>query len=154
MIDEPKIVRTNPGRAAVIRITTPREKIREVMEPGRRELMAAVAAQGIAVKGPWFTHHLRADPAVFDFELGVPVAAPVTAAGRVQPSELPALTAARTIMHGNYEDLASAWQELDDWVTANGHKPVGDFWEVYLVGPEASPKPEDWRTELSRPILP
>jgi hypothetical protein len=32
--------------------------------------MAAVAAQGIAPAGPWFTHHLRMDPATFDFEIG------------------------------------------------------------------------------------
>ena len=43
------------------------------MSPGYRELMAALAAQGIAPAGPWFTHHLRMDPDTFDFEIGVPV---------------------------------------------------------------------------------
>ena len=37
------------------------------------ELMAAVAAQGVEVAGPLFTHHLRMDPQIFDFELGLPV---------------------------------------------------------------------------------
>ena len=152
MIEAPKIIKTNAGLAAVIRLTIPREKIREVMGPGLSELMAAVSAQGIATTGPWFTHHFRTDPKVFDFEIGVPVASRVSAAGRVQPSELPAHTVARTIFHGDYEGLAAGWRELDDWMAANGHATGPDFWEVYLVGPESAPKPEDWQTELSRPI--
>ena len=49
------------------------------MGPGYQELMDTLTAQGIQPTGPWFTHHLRMDPEVFDFELGVPIAAPVTA---------------------------------------------------------------------------
>jgi hypothetical protein len=45
------------------------------MGPGLRELMAAVAAQGIAPTGPWFSNHLRMDPDIFDFEISVPVVA-------------------------------------------------------------------------------
>jgi effector-binding domain-containing protein len=153
MIETPKIVETKTQQTAVIRLTIPREQIREGMGAGLSELMAAVSAQGIATTGPWFTHHLRMDPAVFDFEIGVPVGAPVSAAGRVQPSELPAMTVARAIMHGDYEGLPAAWQELDDWVAASGRKPADDLWEVYAVGPESAPKAEDWRTELNRPIL-
>ena len=42
----------------------------------------AAAGQGITPTGPWLTHHLRMDPATFDFEICVPVPSPVTAAGR------------------------------------------------------------------------
>jgi hypothetical protein len=27
-----------------------------------------------------------------------------------------------------------------------------DIWETYLVGPDSSSHPEDWRTELVRPL--
>ena len=83
------------------------------MGPGIGELMAAVAAQGIALAGPWFTHHLRMDPHTFDFEIGVPVTAPVAAVGRVKPGRSPATKVARTIFHGDYEGLAAAWGEFD-----------------------------------------
>ena len=56
------------------------------MGPGIRELTAAVAAKGIAADGPWFTHHLRMDPEVFDFEICVPITADVAAVGRVGPT--------------------------------------------------------------------
>jgi effector-binding domain-containing protein len=153
MIEIPRIIDTEGGLIAVIPITVPRSRIRDVMQPGLRELMAAIAEQGIAPTGPWFTHHLRIDPEVFDFELGVPVTAPVTAVGRVKPSRRPAMRVARTIYHGPYEGLGDAWGEFDDWIAAQGHIPVDDLWECYLVGPESSPDPAGWRTELTRALL-
>jgi effector-binding domain-containing protein len=123
MIEKPQIAQTAARAIAVIRLTVPREEIREVMGPTHRELMAAVVAQGIAPAGPWFTHHLRMDPAVFAFEIGVPVAAPVAAAGRVKPSRWPAETVARTVYHGDYEGLGPAWGEFQAWIAAEGHSP-------------------------------
>ena len=114
MIDTPQIVETHAQPAAIIRLTIPRSKIREVMGPGLAELKAAIAAQGIAITGPWFTHHLKMEPDVFDFEIGVPVATQVTATGRVQPGELPAARVAQTVYHGGYEGLSDGWSELMD----------------------------------------
>ena len=153
MIDTPHIAQSPARLTAVIHITTPREKIREVMGPGIQELMATIAAQGIAPAGPLFSRHLRIDPAIFDFEISVPVSATVTPAGRVRPSQLPAVTVARTIYHGPYEGLGEAWGEFCAWLTANGLRPAADLWECYLAGPESSPDPSQWRTELNRPLL-
>jgi effector-binding domain-containing protein len=150
MIDQPDIVRTESRRAAVIHLTIPREEIRQVMGPAIGELMGAIAAQGITPTGPNFTHHLRMEPDIFDFEVGVPVSAGVADVGRVRPGDLPAATVARTTYHGPYEDLHSAWNEFDGWVRANGHVPAGDLWESYVAGPESSDNPEDWHTELYR----
>jgi hypothetical protein len=30
--------------------------------------------------------------------------------------------------------------------------PAGDLYECYVVGPESTPDPANWRTELSRPV--
>ena len=152
MLDTPQIAQTANQLTGVIRLTIPREEIRNVMGPGIAELMAAVAAQGIAPAGPWFTHHLRMDPATFDFEIGVPVAAQVAASGRVKAGHLPATTVARTVYHGPYEGLGGAWGELDAWIAANGHTPGPDLWECYVVGPETNPNPANWRTQLNRPL--
>jgi hypothetical protein len=40
---------------------------------------------------------LRMDPAVFDFEICVPISTPVVATGRVKPSEWPAMSVVRTV---------------------------------------------------------
>jgi effector-binding domain-containing protein len=153
MIDTPQITDTADQLTAFIRVTVPREQIREVMGPGLSELMATVAAQGIAPTGPWFTHHLRMDPAVFDFEICVPVATPVAAAGRVNPGRLPATRVARTVYHGDYAGLGAAWGEFEAWIKTNGHQSAPDLWERYVAGPEANPDPATWRTELNRPLV-
>ena len=152
MLDSPQITQTAAQLTANIHLTVPRAQIQTVMGPGLRELMAAIAAQGVKPTGPWFTHHLRMDPATFDFEIGVPVTAPVAASGRVQAGHLPATTVARTVYHGPYEGLGSAWGEFDAWIEAKGHTAGPDLWECYVVGPEANPDPANWRTQLNRPL--
>jgi hypothetical protein len=68
MLDRPGITQTVARTTAVIRLTIPRAEIRSVMGPGIAELMAAVAAQGVAPAGPIFSHHFRMDPDTFDCE--------------------------------------------------------------------------------------
>ncbi len=153
MLDKPVVAQTEAQHAAVIRFTVPREEIREVMAPGMAEVRAAVAAQGMTPTGPMFAHHLRVHPHVFDFELGLPVATPIAPAGRVQPGRLPAATVARTVYHGAYEGLELAWEELDMWIEVEGHTPAPDLWESYVAGPDSSPDPLAWRTELNHRLL-
>ncbi len=153
MIDTPKVTRTAAQPTAMIHLTIPREDVRKVMGPGIDEVRAATAAQGVAVTGPWLTHHLRMDPKVFDFEICVPVASPVSPAGRVKPGKLPASRVARTVYHGGYEGLGEAWGELGKWITAQGLKHAEDLWEVYVTDPAANPDPSTWRTELNWPLV-
>ena len=152
MLDTPQITQTAAQLTAIIHLTVPRGEIRNVMGPGIGEVMAAVAAQGIAPAGPWFTHHLRMDPDTFDFEVGVPVTAPVVAVGRVKAGHWPAMKVARTVYHGAYEGLGAAWGEFMAWIAAEEHTPGPDLWECYVAGPESSPDPSTWRTELNRPL--
>lgn len=152
MIDTPQIVQTAAQPTAVIRLTIPRAEIRNVMGSGIGELMATLGTQGVVPAGRWFTHHLKMDPDVFDFEIGVPVTAPVAAAGRVAPGQLPAATVARTIYHGPYEGLAAAWPQLDAWIAARGRTPGPSLWETYVTDPASNPDPATWRTELTRPL--
>lgn len=153
MLAKPQIVETGPQLTAIIRHTIPRDEIRKVMGPSIAEVVATVTAQGIPPAGPVFSHHLRMDPAMFDFEVGLPVTAPVVPIGRVKAGHLPATTVARAVYHGPYEGLAAAWAELDAWIAAEGHTPAPDLWESYVAGPESSPDPATWRTELNRPLL-
>jgi effector-binding domain-containing protein len=153
MIDQPEITRSAAQLTAVIRFTIPREQIRQVMGPGIAEVKAAIAAQGIPATGPVFSHHFKMDPDVFDFEVGVPVSQPVSPAGRVQPGHLPASLVARTVYRGAYEGLGSGWGELHSWIAANRRLPAPDLWECYVAGPESSPDPATWSTELNQPLV-
>ena len=153
MIGTPQVVQMASQHTASIRLTIPRAEIQQVMGPAIGEVMATVAAQGMTPAGPVFSHHLKMDPDTFDFEVGVPVAKPITAAGRVRPSQLPATTVARTDYRGPYEGLAAAWAEFCAWLSAEGHTAAPGLWEFYAAGPESSPDPAQWRTELNQPLV-
>ncbi|MGZ8379245.1 MAG: GyrI-like domain-containing protein [Gemmatirosa sp.] len=152
MLDAPQITQAEAHPAAVIRFTIPRAEIQQAMGDGIAELMATLAAQGIAPAGPLYSHHLRMDPALFDFEIGIPVATPIAATGRVTMGALPAARVARTIYRGAYEGLGPAWGEFGAWIAANGHTPAPGLWECYVRGPESSTDPMQWQTELNRPL--
>lgn len=152
MLDTPQITQTADQQTAVIHVTVPRDDIQKVMGPGIQELMSTVAAQGIGPAGPWFTHHLRKPSDTFDFEISVPVTAPVTPTGRVKPGQWPAMTVARAVYRGPYEGLGPAWGEFEAWIRANGHKAAAELWEVYVAGPESGSDPANWRTELNQPL--
>ena len=151
-MNRPEIVQTTAQPSAIIHIVVPRDEIQNVMGPTIGEVYQGIAAQGTAPAGPWFTHHLRRPTETFDFEVSVP-AKPIAPAGRVQPGEWPAMRVVRTVYHGGYEGLGEAWGDFLEWIEAQGLKTTGDLWECYLAGPESSPDPATWRTQLNRLLI-
>lgn len=152
MIDTPRVTRTPAQQKAFIHLVIPRDEIRHVMGPAIGEIFAVLSAQGVTPSGALFCHHLRMQPDIFDFRICVPVAACITASGRVQPGQLPAANVVQTVFHGGYEGLGAAWGEFKQWIAAQGHETRPDLWECYLVGPESSPVPGQWQTQLNQPL--
>ena len=153
MIDAPTITQTAEQPTAVVHLTIPKDAIRREMGPAREEVMRALAAQGATPAGPWFSRHFRMDPAVWDFEVGVPVTTAIAPTGRVTNSTLPAARVARTNYRGGFEGLGAGWGEFDAWIRAEGLRHDGSLWESYAAGPESGADPAGWRTELNRPLL-
>jgi len=149
MIKVPAIATTVDQNYAALHLTVAREQIQQAMGPAIREVYSAVAAQGLKPAGPWFTHHFHRPNTTFDFEVCVPVGMRIEDAGSVAGKIWPAMTLARTEYQGGYEGLGAAWGEFAAWIEQQGLTPAPDLWEVYLVGPESSADPADWRTELN-----
>jgi len=116
MIDTPQVVQTDEQVTAVIHITVPRAEISQVMGPAIGEILSTLAAQGTAPAGPCYSFHWKKPSDTFDFEVGFPVSRPITPAGRVKMSRLPAARVVRTMYRGGYEGLgrpgASSWPGL------------------------------------------
>lgn len=153
MIDTPTITQAPEVLTAEIELVIPRDRIMQEMGPAIREIYSAVMSQGCKPTGQWFTHHKQRPTDVFDFKACVPVSTPVAPTGRVTPGRREAARVARTIYTGSYEGLGAAWGEFCAWVAANGHTPRADLWESYLVGPETTPNPAEWKTELNQPLV-
>jgi uncharacterized protein YndB with AHSA1/START domain/effector-binding domain-containing protein len=151
-ISEPEVVQVSPQPAAVIYMKIPREDMPHEMPGAIKELLSTIAAQGRMPAGPLFCHHLTLSSMVFDFEAGFPIDGAIEAQGRVKPGELPAAKIARTIYQGPYEGLFRAWGEFGEWQKREGVTGRGDIWERYVAGPESSPDPANWRTELCLPL--
>lgn len=152
MLEAPALVSTPARRFAGLCLDIPKPEIQARMGPGLASVRAVLAAQGVAPAGPWFTHHFRIVPERWHFEIGVPVESAIAAAGGVEPREWPAQRAVRAVLRGDYAGLARAWEALAAWMAGQGLEASAELFEVYAVGPESSPDPSAWRTELMRPL--
>jgi len=152
MLDNPEFIETDEQPTAVIHLTVPCAEISQVMGPAIAEILAAMAAQGIAPVGPCFSYHWKRPTDTFDFEVGFPIDRPIAAAGRVKMSRLPAAKVVRTLYRGGYEGLGAAWGEFLKWIEDAGLDAQASLWECYQSGPESSPDPATWCTELNRPL--
>lgn len=153
MLGKLEVVATNTIPAAVIHIAIPKAEIRNVMGPAMQELMALVAAKGITPAGRIFSHHFIHEADRFEFEVGIPVSGAVKEAGRVRSGALPARKVVRTIYTGGYEGLGAAWGAFSAAVDKAGHSTTGEFWEVYLTGPETGPDGSRYTTELAKVVV-
>lgn len=152
MLETPQFVQTDEQLTAVIHLAVSRAEIEHVMDAAIDELISTLAAQGVTPAGPCFSFHWQKPSDIFDFEVGFPVEKPITPAGRVKMSKLPAAKIARATYRGGYEGLASAWSEFYEWLESEGLSAQDGLWECYIVGPASTLAPDQWRTELNRPL--
>ena len=108
MLDTPQFIQTDEQLTAVIHLIIPRAEISNVMGPAITEIMSTIAAQGATITGPCFSYHQKRPTDIFDFEVGFPISRPITPAGRVKMSKLPAAKNVRTTYRGGYEGLGAA----------------------------------------------
>ena len=153
MIETPQIVQTETLTMAKLYAKVPTSQIQSEMGKLVQEVIAEVQKQGIAITGPWFTHHFRRPDEFFDFEVCMPIGTPIQAAGRVAPGEWPAMKVVRTIYRGDYSGLPAAWGEFMEWTDAEALKLSPEIWERYLVNPSTESDPTKWTTEMNRPLL-
>ncbi|MEZ4739753.1 MAG: GyrI-like domain-containing protein [Flavobacteriales bacterium] len=145
----PEIVTSEEQTTAVIHLVVPGKDMPKYMDPAIQEVLKVMADQGQAPAGPMFSYHHRRPSDTFDFELGFPVAKPITPTGRVVSGTLPAEKVVRSVYQGPYEALGSAWGELQAWVRERKLPETGRFWERYLTNPNEVKDPKAYRTELN-----
>lgn len=153
-----------PAIARHTRVDTAVVPIRQVavddltaaFDAGFGELIEVLTDQGTEIAGPAFAHYVSPPADRFDLDIGMPVASPVQASGRVRAAELPDQRVARLVHHGGYDGLSAAWARLTEWVAEQGLPvdPAAGWWEVYVTEPSPEADPADMRTELNLPLLP
>lgn len=118
------------------------------------ELYGRLALLGAQPTGHPFVIYHALGPAEIDAEVCLPIESSASAAGRITSRELPAMTVARTLHVGRYEDLDAAYRALTEWIERNGFEAAGPVHERYLNGPGDGVEPTEYRTEVEIPIVP
>ena len=118
------------------------------------EILGRIRLLGVSPTGAPFVIYHEFTTELVDAEVSVPIAEPIIAAGRMQSRVLPAMTVARTLHVGPYEQLSDAYPAVSGWVTEHGYEVAGPHIERYLDGPGDPIEPSQYRTELEMPIVP
>ncbi len=134
---EYKVVTTEPVHAVVLPMKGSYAQHQEAFE----RLGAYLAGRGISPTGAPFGRYFS-DPAVGEANLVWEVGFDVPAGVKVEPpfevKEIPASLSVIHVHRGSYDDLASAWPKLVQWVSANGYQVAGPATQVYkdFMAPE------------------
>jgi DNA-binding transcriptional MerR regulator len=89
-----------------------------------------------------------------DVEVRLDVAAPFADAGDVRSLDVPATEIASGMLHGPFEGIGVVMEDLGTWIAEHGQMIAGPMFNIYLVGPQATPDASRWLTEVCVPIAP
>lgn len=152
LISNPVVLSTDATDIAYIPLRIPRAEMATHLPPALEELFAALYAQHLTPTGAWFAHHTELPATHFHFRACVPVASPITAAGRVQAGFLSPGTVAHTTYRGPYTHLPQAWGEFRAWTVAQQLPTDSQVIERYTVSPSQTLNPDELVTELLWPL--
>jgi AraC family transcriptional regulator len=137
-----------------IRGVTTRAMLDRTIAEYLTEIWHDLDGRDLQPSGPPFTRIHQADRRQVEVEAGFPVPAGTAGRGRIEAGELPGGEVVSTMHTGPYEDLPAAGDALDRWVQEHGRTPAGPNWEVYWTDPGEVLDPEEWRTEVVKPLRP
>jgi effector-binding domain-containing protein len=160
MSHEPQIQERTAQHYAAIPMTVPMDGLSSAVDSAFPELFGWLASQGIPPAGPPLIRYLVIDMAgELRIELAVPVAAPVTGSGRIQPGTLPEGRYAVLRHTGPYDGLIASNAALQRWAQEHGIEfdtwdtAQGSAWrsraEHYLTDPSQEPDPGKWETDVA-----
>ena len=149
------MVRETTGQPMIsVRGHTPLAGISAFMGQAYGEEFGLLGRVGVRPAGPPFAiyHDPEFREEDIDIEVGVPVAEPVAAVGRVQAGTLDGGPVAYTLHAGPYDEIGGAYRAVAAWLQERGHEMAGPPRECYLVGVGQAKDPAEYRTEVIWPI--
>ncbi len=154
---EVKVQEVAPQPIAAVRHQMPPADISSVMGEAFGRVFGYMARAGATPAGPPLAVYHHFDEESVDFEIGVPVMAPIQeepgsgdpSAHPVHNFELPGGMVATTLHIGPYDGLETVWAAITGWAQDHGHETTDlACWESYLTDPESEPDPARWQTQL------
>ena len=134
-----------------IRTRTAVQNLPQVLGDAYAKIMQYMGELGETPGGAPFVAYYNMDMQDLDMEIGFPVLSVLTGKGDVQAGQIPAGKAATCLHTGPYPEIASAYNDLSSWITAQGLHPTGVAYEFYLNDPEHTP-PAELQTLILFPL--
>lgn len=106
------------------------------------EIMSYLGEMGAYPAGMPFVGYYNMDMQDLDIEVGFPVAQPLAGRDEIKPGEIPAGKRLSCLYQGPYNEMESTYNEIMEWVAANGHTWTGASYEFYLNSPMEVPESE------------
>ena len=136
---------------AVIRTSTPIEKLSEVMGRCYGEIMGCLGPRGVQPSGPPFAVYHNMDMSNLDVEIGFPVSQSFEGDGSVQCGRIPGGKAAVTLYVGPYDKIEKGYNDLTAYVKEKGLEIESFTYEFYINDP-ATTSPDKLETEIYFPV--
>jgi effector-binding domain-containing protein len=140
-------------RIVSIRERHPQADLPDYLGKALGELFGRLEVLGVApAGGPLVIYH-QFGPDSVDAEVCIPIGHDLSTSGEAHTRVLPAMTVARTLHVGPYDEMGQAYRALTDWITDHGFEVTGPPQERYLNAPNEV-EPAGYRTEVEFPVVP
>lgn len=157
---EAEIRDLTPAPTAAVRLRAPTSTLSHLFDEHLPNIAHRLADLGAEPAGPPYARYHEFGAEEVDVEIGIPVEAPVGAlrplaeaeAGEMGTSELPGGPAAITVHRGAYDGLSQTYDQLHDWIHAQGRDEGPAPWESYVDDPSEVRDASELRTEVIWPV--
>ena len=157
---EAEIRELSPVPTAAVRLRAPTSSLSDLFDEHLPNIAHRLADLGAQPAGPPYARYHEFGPEEVDVEIGIPVDAPVgalRALGEAEPGELgagelPGGQAAIAIHRGSYDGLSQTYDQLHEWIHAQGRDEGAAPWESYVDDPSEVQDVAELRTEVIWPL--
>ncbi|GGG23544.1 MerR family transcriptional regulator [Rhodococcoides trifolii] len=124
--------------------------IAPVVQPLCGRLGEVLRAAGVTPTGELLVHYAPTDDERVQVFAAIPVAVDPNSNDDFDVVDLPAVTVASAVHHGSMDDVLPLYQEIDRWISDNGHSSLSLGREVYRY--YGAGDPSSWVTEIQVPL--
>lgn len=135
-----------------IRTSTSMRDLPETILHSLAKVTGLLAERGIVPGGPPFAGYFNLDMNDMAMEIGHPIKYPIAEDAEVKVRTIPGGPAGVCLYTGPYQELATAYQQLNAYIESQGCEPTGISYEFYLNDPAVTP-PDKLETQIVFPLI-